>query len=185
MKTTPRTPIRWLIPVTLLALTTGAGAGQTSRAPHQAIPLTLLEEHAEIVMSLKAAENEGGVIGAAAREVRARLEPHLALEQEIALPPLRLLPRLADGQLDDEMLDLIRVSERLRAELPELIRQHRGIVPSLQALHTAAWAAGKPEHAFFAQRLLRHVRMDEEVLYPAALVAGDHARLRMAGSTSE
>ena len=183
--TTPRMAIGQLILVTTLALTHGADASQAPRGPHRPIPLTLLEEHAEIVMALKAAEAEGGAIAAAARDVRVKVEPHLALEQAVALPPLRLLPRLAAGELDDEMIDLVRVTGELRAELPTLLRQHRAIVPALEALHAAAWAEGKPTHAMSAQRLLRHVRMDEEVLYPAALVAGEHARLRLAARESE
>jgi hypothetical protein len=182
---TPYTALGRLILVTLLALTHGADASQTAARPHRPIPFTLLEEHAEIVSGLKAAEAEGGAIARAARDLRTMLEPHLALEQAVALPPLRLLPRLAEGRLDDEMIEAIGIAEELRGELPTLLRQHRAIVPSLEALHAAAWAEGKPVHAFFAQRLLRHVRMDEEVLYPAALVAGDHARLRMAGRASE
>jgi hypothetical protein len=147
--------------------------------------LSLLEEHAEIVTTLRSAEREGGALGHAARDVLAALEPHLALEQAVALPSLRLLPRLAANEVDAGMTDLIGVSERLRAELPTLRRQHRALVPRLESLYSEAWAAGRSDYAFFAQGLLRHIRVDEEVLYPAALVAGDHARVLLGRGLSD
>jgi hypothetical protein len=44
-------------------------------------------------------------------------------------------------------------------------------------LWDTAWSEGKPEYACVAQRINRHIAIDEEVLYPAALVVGDYLRL--------
>jgi hypothetical protein len=178
MTFTPRSVPRWPVFVACLALTqsAGVGAGQLRPEPHRPIPMSLLEEHAEIAASLKAAVGAGGAVGEAAARVQALVAPHTAREQAIALPPLRLLPRLAAGETDAGMADLVVVADRLRAELPSLRREHVAIQRALEELWTAAWAAGTPEHAFLAQRINRHIRVDEEVHYPAALVAGDHAR---------
>jgi len=43
-------------------------------------------------------------------------------------------------------------------------------------LHTTACAEGHPEYAFLAQRLKHHIRIEEEILYPAALVTAEYVR---------
>ena len=179
MRYSRRSAPGWLVFAACLALTQTAseGAGQLRVEPHRPIPLSLLEEHAELDASVKEAVRGGGAVGEAARDVLDVLAPHMAREQQLALPPLRLLPRLANHDIDANMADLAAVSERLRAELPALRREHVAIQRALETLWTTAWAEGRPEYAVLAQRVNRHLRVDEEVLYPAALVAGDYARL--------
>lgn len=181
MTFTPRSVLGWPVLVAVLALTHGAGAGQlrpdqVRSDPHRPIPVALLEEHAEIDQSLKEAARAGGALGEAARHTLTVLTPHMAREQALALPPLRLLPRLARGETSADMADLVAVADRLRAELPALQKEHVAIQRALEELWSEAWAAGRPEYAFLSQRINRHVRVDEDVLYPAAIVAGDYAR---------
>ena len=57
-------------------------------------------------------------------------------------------------------------------ELPKMLAEHREIVAALERLEAAAHAAGKPEHARFAEKLKVHARTEEEVLYPAAILVG-------------
>lgn len=37
----------------------------------------------------------------------------------------------------------------------------------------------KEEHAEFAHKLMLHAQTEEEVLYPAALLVGEHIKLRL------
>src|SRR4029453_18096328 len=140
------------------------------------IPRSLLEEHAEIHMALSVANQAGGRTGEAARGVLAVLDPHLAHEQGVALPPLRLLPRLANGDVGPDMAASVEVASQLRAELPLLRQEHVAIKPGPERLWEVGGSGGKPEYAFLAQRINRHLDVDEEVLYPAALIVGDHVR---------
>lgn len=162
-----------LLPLTQLASTAASAQPLT----HRPIPMSLLEEHADIIMSLRTASTAGSVIAPAAREVLAVLEPHLQREQQLALAPLRLLPRLANGEVAPDMAPIIAVTERLRAELPALRQEHLAIRRALEALWETAWREGKPEYAFMAERINRHIKVDEEVLFPAALMVGDYLRL--------
>jgi hypothetical protein len=183
MNITALATLRWPALVAFLALTQVSGAalvaGQTSRAPHLPIPMSLLLEHAELATSLKAAAAEKGPAGDAAREVLALLEPHMIHEQELALAPLRLLPRLANREIGPEMADMIAVTDRLRLELPTLRSEHVAIKRALDELWTTSWAAGRADRAFLAQHVNRHIEVDEQVLYPAALVIGDYLRLAL------
>jgi hypothetical protein len=173
--------LRWTALVTVLALSHGVGAGtvslQSPREPHRPAPLPLLLEHAELYASLKAAAREDGDLGATARAVLELVEPHMKREQALALPPLRLLPRLANREFGGEIADVVAVTERLRAELPTLRSEHLAIKRALEELWTTAWAVGRPEYAFLTQRVNRHIEIDEQVLYPMSLVTGDYLAL--------
>jgi len=49
------------------------------------------------------------------------LHPHFVKEEEYALPPLGLLSFLADGQLMPEMRDVLKMTDKLKAELPKML----------------------------------------------------------------
>jgi hypothetical protein len=144
--------------------------------PHFAIPLSLLEEHAELHTAFEAAARVPGETGATARRVIALRTRHVEKEHRIAYPLLRLLPMLGQGPAEPWMTELLPLADQLRAALPDLKREHVEIVRALDALHTAAWAEGHPEYAFLAQRLKHHIRIEEEILYPAALVTAEYVR---------
>ena len=137
------------------------------------IPKPLQVEHEELHARLVTATKEPGAIGEAAREVARLLHPHFVREEEFALPPLALLERLARGDASDEMAAVLAMTRRLKAELPQMLAEHNGIVSALEKLRTAARAAGKPEHERFAEALVLHAQTEEQVLYPAAILAGE------------
>jgi Hemerythrin HHE cation binding domain len=143
---------------------------------HFAVPISLLEEHAELYSALEAAGRLPGETGAAARRLAVLRAPHVATEQRIAYPLLRLLPMLTTGEPEPWMADLLPLADQLRAALPSLKREHVVILKELDALKDASWAEDHPEYAFLAQRLRHHIRMEEEVLYPAAFVTADCVR---------
>jgi hypothetical protein len=148
-------------------------------ATHFAIPLSLLEEHASLHTAFETASKLPGETGAAARRVIALRRPHVEREQRIAYPLLRLLPFIAQGEADAWMSELLPLADELRAALPTLKREHTAIRQALELLRTEAWAEGHPEYAFLAQRLAHHLRIEEEILFPAALVTAECVRARL------
>jgi Hemerythrin HHE cation binding domain len=165
--------------VLIAGLPAGLAAQEQQVTRDFAIPMTLVEEHAEFHTALEQAARIAGPLGDAATDVLALLKPHLAKEQRYALASLKLLPALARGQVTRDMVEWLPASDGLRAELDRLVREHRTIAMALDQLARTAWAEGRPEFAFLATRILRHARMEEEVLYPAALLVGDYLRLRL------
>lgn len=141
-----------------------------------AVPVSLLEEHAELYTAFENAARLPGKTGAAAKRVIALRAPHVEKEQRIAYPLLRLLPMLENGPVEPWMTELLPLAGELRAALPELKREHVEILRALEVMRTEAWAEGHPEHAFLAQRLKHHIRMEEDILYPAALVTAEYVR---------
>lgn len=143
------------------------------------IPEPLKAEHTELHAELVDATRAGGRVGEAAKAVAKLLHPHFVREEELALPPLGLLTSLAQGAIDPDMADVLRLTDKLEAELPVMLAEHKEIVAALRHLVAAAEAEKKPEHARFAEKLMLHARTEEEVLYPAAVLIGRYVKLKL------
>jgi len=135
-------------------------------------PESLGIEHAEFHDELHRAAAIGGKTGEAAREVLRVLRPHILLEEEFAIPPLTLLPEIARGEVRPEMARMISKSEMLQEEMGRMLDEHKLIVAALRKLMQAATEEKLQGYARFAQKLILHAQMEEEILYPAAVVVG-------------
>ncbi len=136
-------------------------------------------EHQELHKELTTAANAGGETAEAATEVMRVLFPHMLLEEELAIPSLKLLPALARGKVDADVRQVLRRTERLKAELPHMLAQHKIIVRALRKLQQSAMAEHHAVHARLAQKLIRHAQTEEEFLYPASILVGEYIKLRL------
>jgi hypothetical protein len=143
------------------------------------IPQSLKTEHEELHAELAKAARESGKVGDAAKVVASLLHPHFVKEEEYAMPPLGLLPLLAEGKVTPEMVAVLAMTDRLKAEHQQMLREHKAIVAALEKLVAAAKAENKLEHANFAEKLMLHAQNEEEVLYPAAILVGEHLKLKL------
>ena len=145
------------------------------------IPAALKAEHEELHGELVRATKAGGRTGDAARAVATLMHPHFIKEEEYALPPLGLLGQLSKGEMDDSMSDVISMTDKLEAELPVMLAEHKAIVKALERLIEAAKSENKPEYMRFAERLTAHARAEEEVSYPTALLIGRYLKAVLPG----
>jgi hypothetical protein len=143
------------------------------------IPESLEFEHRELREQLEKAMAAPGRTGEAAREVMKVLEPHILLEREFAMPPLSNLAQIARGEILPEMARFIDKTDAFRAELPRMLDEHKLILAALRTLMQAAAAEKQIGAAQFAQKMIQHAQMEEEILYPAAILVGEYLRLRM------
>jgi hypothetical protein len=143
------------------------------------IPASLQQEHEALHDELRRATQAGGEVGEAARALARLMHPHFVKEDQIALPPLGLLAALARGEASADMAQVLTLTDRLEAELPAMLEEHRAIVGALQRLREAAEQADRSDIADFAQRLVQHARTEEEVMYPAAVLVGRFVRARL------
>ena len=157
--------------------------GQRGRAgaqkPVLSIPGSLQTEHEEIHKALVEATRAPGRVGAAARELAAILDPHFERENQIALPPLGLLAPLAAGQTPAGLPEALAMADALRKELPRMLEEHKRIRAATEKLRAAARDDKATAHEHFAEALASHARMEEEILYPAAILVGDIIRARV------
>jgi len=142
------------------------------------IPKSLKLEHEELHAELARAIQIGGKIGDSAKTVAKILHPHFMKEEEYAMLPLGLLSSLAEGKVTTEMKDVLKMTNRLKAELPQMLEEHKEIVAALKNLIEAAKKEKKMEYARFADKLMLHARNEEEVLYPAAILVGEYLELK-------
>lgn len=140
------------------------------------IPPSLKAEHEELHGELARATKVGGRTGEAAKAVAKLMHPHFIKEEEYALPPLGLLSALSKGKLDAGMADALKMTDKLEAELPQMLAEHKDIVAALQSLVEAAKTENKPEFVHFAEKLMAHAHTEEEVSYPTALLIGRYLK---------
>ena len=145
-----------------------------------AVPRAIKTEHHDLHHALTLVVESGGRTGEAASRVADLMHPHMLKEEDYCLPPLSLLTHLANGDAIPDVEKILAMTERLRAELATLVREHDEIVRALQNLIVTAKGDGRPEVVDFAEKLVLHVEMEEDVLYPTALLVGEILRLRRA-----
>lgn len=143
------------------------------------IPRPLKLEHDELHEQLRKATRESGDLGEAGKAVAKLMHPHFVKEEEYALPPLGLLPLLAKGTVTPDMAAVLPMTDKLKAELGQMLAEHKSIVVALRNLADAARRANKPEHAEFAEKLILHAQTEEEVSYPTAILIGEYLKLKL------
>jgi len=139
-------------------------------------PLSLRREHEELHADLARAGQVPGRIGDAARAVARIMHPHFLREDEYAMPPLSLLARLAKGPVTADMAAVLPLVARLKEELPLMIEEHRAIMGAVRELAVAAETEADDKYIRFAAELMVHAQMEEEVLYPAAILVGEYVK---------
>ncbi|HET7295574.1 MAG TPA: hemerythrin domain-containing protein [Gemmatimonadales bacterium] len=139
-------------------------------------PRSLEIEHEALHADLVALTKLPGKVGDAARLVATRLHEHFALEEELAVPPLALLAPLARGGASPAMRSILAKTDRLKAEMPRMLAEHRAILEAVGELAKAAEEEGRLDATAFAERLRLHAATEEEVLYPAAILVGEYLK---------
>jgi hypothetical protein len=142
-------------------------------------PEPLKKEHDELHAELAKMTQAGGKIGAAAKAVARLLHAHFLKEEEYAAPPLGLLVPLAEGKVTPEMQDVLVMTEKLKAELGEMLAEHKAIVAALKELAAVAKKERKRGYEQFAEKLMLHAQTEEQVLYPAAILIGEYLKMKL------
>jgi Hemerythrin HHE cation binding domain len=142
------------------------------------VPRSIAADHKDLRARLEEVLRRGGRTGAAAGRLRERLRPHFEKEESFALPPLGLVEELADGGVPSDADAAIAMAERLRQERAGMLRDHASIVEALAVLRDAATEEKRPQAIELADALTLHGRLEEEILYPAAILVGEFLKLK-------
>ena len=126
------------------------------------IPKPMKIEHDELHADLVQATKAGGQPGESAKAVAKVLHNHFVKEEEYALPPLGLLVALSEGRFELGMAEVLKMTDKLEAELPTMLSEHKDIV------------------AAFAEKLMLHAQSEEQVAYPTALLIGRYVKSKLA-----
>lgn len=145
------------------------------------IPKPLKLEHKELHRELVEAVKTFGSIGKAAEAVAKVLHPHFVKEEEYALPPIGLLKVLAKGKVSKDMEEVLAMTDKLKKDLPNMLKEHKAVVAALKKLVAAAKKEKRNDIVHFAEKLMLHAKTEEEVLYPAAILIGEYLKEKLNG----
>lgn len=143
------------------------------------IPQPIKAEHDELHKKLAEATKMSGNIGEAATQVAKLLHPHFVKEEEYALPPLGLLPLIAEGNISPGMQEIIDMTEKLQSELKNMLDEHKTIVSALENLKIAAQNENRDDIVKFAEALVLHAQTEEQVLYPTSILIGEFIKFKL------
>jgi hypothetical protein len=160
-----------------------AGPLAAQSAPHVGeIPQSLRIEHDHTLQLLGKLSRRRGPVGVEARRALALFNQHLQREEEFILPPLTLLPLLADGKVSADMKWAIIMADRVRTEREKTYQQHTQITDAMNALAGAARKARDTEALDFAQGAVADSLNDIELLEPMAIVIGDYLKAKLSAA---
>lgn len=155
------------------------GAASSEGTHSLSIPSSVKAEHGKLHGRLAGLLKPDGRTGVAAATVAALLHPHFVKEEEFAMPPLGLLSSLAAGNLPPDAEDVIRMTDRLQAAMPDMLHEHKEIVSALENLRSVAEEEGRADAVAFAEDLIAHAMQEEQILYPGAIMVGEYLKLKL------
>lgn len=173
-------PIELAAFVFLLMFSSFATAAEQGSLP---IPQSVRLQHEQIVSRLAAYTKHEAPVGPAAAKALAILNSHYAKEENFVLPPLGLLPRIANGEFSKDMEPAIAMAIRTRAAMTELRNEHVQITSLMNDLIEAGTKSHNDELVRFATRVAAQSLIHIEVLMPATIVIGDYLRQRLSTVT--
>ena len=141
-------------------------------------PKPIRMQHEQLRDLLVTTAHGGGRVGATAQRVKRLLEPHMAKEERCAMPLLGLLVELARSGTAGAVGEASTIAEELQAEYQNLLSEHRMIAAAIDEMLDAAKAEDRPDCADVALQILNHAYLEESVLYPAAMLAGQQLKRR-------
>lgn len=142
------------------------------------IPKPMQTEHEALHSELAKLTKAGGRTGEAAQKLASVLDPHFQNENQYALPPLGLLVPLSEGKFDCGMTAVLRMTDKLQADMPKMLAEHKEISAALTQLRNAASSENKPEGVKFADELAAHALTEEQITYPTALLIGLYVKAK-------
>ncbi|MFI4973289.1 MAG: hypothetical protein ACHP84_01985 [Caulobacterales bacterium] len=172
----------------LLACTAAAWMGASSIAlaqpaptppPDHPIPQSLVFEHQETLDRLTALTKRPGQVGVLARKALELFTKHTAREQEYILPPLALLPDLADGKVTPDMSWALAMADRVKADREEIFQEHVAVTDVMNQLLVAGEREHDAEAVDFARSAAGDSLNDLELLEPTVMLIGDYLRAKL------
>jgi hypothetical protein len=166
--------------VMTLTITMGvAAAGGAVAQPAHDIPQSTRLMHQEDEATLTELSRKPAPVGPAAKAALDLLKRHHQREAEYILPPLTLLPRLADGQVTPDMRWAIEMADKVKANREQIFQEHAQITDAMNALLQAAEHAHNTAAAEFARGAVADSLADMELDEPATILIGEYLRSKL------
>lgn len=142
------------------------------------VPSSIKNEHDSLLARLHVITMFQDSTGIVAMKLLELMEHHFTEEEDFVLPPLGLLPSLASGAIPETSEEVIQLTEKLKSQLTHMSVEHQLIKASTDELLHAAGKDNHPEIITFVRDVHKHATIEEEVYFPAAILAGEYLKLR-------
>jgi len=130
-------------------------------------------------------QNLSGKTGSIAEKVAVDLKSHIDREESLALPLLGILRDLVNGKLTNASARRASsIYVKFEKEYPGMLHGHKELYKMLERLKKVGAEEGHLTAVRFAEALEKHSQEEEEVLYPAALLAGRIAAKQVKAKSS-
>jgi hypothetical protein len=142
------------------------------------VPSSIKNEHDSLLARLHVITTFQDSTGIVAVKLLELMEHHFTEEEDFVLPPLGLLPTLASGVIPEKREEVIQLTEKLKSQLPHMSAEHQLIKATMDELLQSAAKENHPEIITFIRDVHKHATIEEEVYFPAAILAGEYLKLR-------
>jgi hypothetical protein len=183
MAASRRNDVRWnALALTVVLAAVGVSAGSARAQPTHEIPQSIQLEHVEMVGQLEDLAKRPAPVGPEAAKALELVQRHQQRESEYILPPLTLLPALAEGRVSRDMRWAIEMAEKVKANRAEIFLEHARITDAMNALLAAAESSSDTDAVEFAKAMVASSLGDMEVEEPATVVIGEFLRNKLESS---
>lgn len=142
------------------------------------VPSSIKNEHDSLLARLHVITTFKDSTGIVAVKLLELMEHHFTEEEDFVLPPLGLLPSLASGVMPEKSEEVIQLTEKLKSQLAHMSAEHQLIKANMDELLRAAGKESHPEIITFIRAVHKHATIEEEVYFPAAILAGEYLKIR-------
>ena len=143
------------------------------------IPQSIRLQHQEDEAALADLSRRPAPVGPAAKAALDLLRQHHQREADYILPPLTLLPQIADGKVTPDMKWAVTMADQVKANREEIFQEHAKITDAMNTLLQAAEQAHNTAAAEFARGAVADSLEDMELEEPMTIVIGDYLRSKL------
>jgi hypothetical protein len=156
----------------------GASTSAFAQQAHD-IPQSIRLQHQEDEAALTELSRRPPPVGPAAKAALDLLKRHHQREVEYILPPLTLLPQIADGKVTPDMKWAIAMADQVKANREQIFQEHSQITDAMNTLLQAAERAHNTSAAEFARGAVADSLADMELQEPMTIIIGDYLRSKL------
>jgi hypothetical protein len=150
----------------------------TQFAGKPGMPATIKKEHTYLLGEIGKLALLKDSTGRAAVKLNELMQHHFEEEEDYVLPPLGLLPFLAEGGIPPQSKEVIGLTEKLKTQLLHMKAEHQLIKAYMDEVVQAANKDHHPEVVVLEQAIGKHAAMEEEVFFPTAILVGEFLKLK-------
>ena len=143
------------------------------------MPASIKKEHEYLLHEVGKIALLEDSTGKAAVKLMDLMQHHFQEEENYVLPPLGLLPSLADGKMPIQSKEIIGLTEKLKAQLNHMRAEHQLIKAYMDEVMQAAAGENHPDVFSVGKEISKHAATEEEVYFPAAILIGEFLKLKI------